>query len=266
MGAIIDIVCAHVLDTAERRGPRPLVVGLCGAQGSGKSTVAAGVAAKLAGQFVVALLSLDDLYLSRTERSRLAATIHPLLKTRGVPGTHDVVLGERVFAGLAGGQTKLPRFDKASDAPLPERDWPSVDSPVDILLFEGWCVGAIPQTPAALVQPINPLERDHDPDGRWRRYVNDRLATDYQRLFGRIDTLVMLAAPSFDIVLRWRREQEHVLRARLVAEGHDVAHSMDDAEVGRFVQHYERLTRHMLATMPDRADLILQLDESRDVV
>src|SRR5512145_1664083 len=65
----------------------PFVVGLCGPQGSGKTTIAQ-VLQKLLQQMAppTEVLSLDDLYLTRNERSALAQRVHPLLRTRGVPG------------------------------------------------------------------------------------------------------------------------------------------------------------------------------------
>lgn len=244
---------------------RPFVVGLCGAQGSGKSTVSAGLKARLeATGLRVAILSIDDLYLPREDRAALAATVHPLLRTRGVPGTHDVALGAAVIAACAGeGRLLLPRFSKEDDTRRPEDEWEPVAAPVDIILFEGWCVGALPQDDAALAEPVNALERDEDRDGLWRRWVNDRLAGDYRHLFGRIDYLLLLAAPGFEIVSAWRREQEHKLCAALVAEGRGLAATLDDAGVERFIQHYQRITRHILAEMPGRADLTIALDAAR---
>ena len=82
----------------------------------------------------------------------------------------------------------------------------------------------------------------------------------------RLDALVLLAAPDFATVVNWRKEQEQALRFRLAAEGKTTARTMDDSAVERFVSHYERLTRHILAEMPARADLTLSVDQQRRVV
>ncbi|MBZ9646798.1 kinase [Sphingobium sp. 3R8] len=234
----------------------PLILGLCGAQGSGKSTLAAGLQRRMEAEGRrTAILSLDDLYLSGTARAQLADTVHPLLRTRGVPGTHDALRGIAILDSVKAGEAlPLPRFDKGRDEPF---DREEAAGPVDLLIFEGWCVGARPQAESALAAPINALERIEDPDTVWRRHVNRQLWGIYAELFARIDRLVLLAAPDFGVVRDWRGEQEETLWASK-ASG-----AMDAAQLDRFVQHYERLTRHILAEMPGRADLTLQLDHNR---
>jgi D-glycerate 3-kinase len=256
-----DVLAAAAMHAA------PLVVGLCGAQGSGKSTIAKFLTLALEdADKRVAVLSLDDLYLTREQRQNLAAHVHPLFATRGVPGTHDVALGLKVLDGLARrapeSATLIPRFDKAADTralPAPED---MVVGAADVVLFEGWCVGAVPQSDAELAEPVNALERTRDPDGIWRRHVNDALAGPYRDLFGRIGCLVLIEAPGFERVLAWRTEQEAKLRARV---GTSATRVMSDAEVAVFVQHYERLTRHILAEMPGRCNVRIALDADRRV-
>jgi D-glycerate 3-kinase len=238
----------------------PRVVGVNGAQGAGKSTVCRLLECVVEHGFGrrAATLSIDDLYLTRSERRRLAAEVHPLLATRGVPGTHDVALGRKLLAGLrqhtAGQIVALPQFDKANDERRPREAWREVETPLDLVLFEGWCVGAVAQPPTALDTPLNALERDEDADGRWRSYVNACLAGDYQALFGEIDLLVMLKVPAFERVTEWRGLQERKLAAQYGGKG-----VMDEAALQRFIMHYERLTRWQLEEMPQRAELVLEL-------
>ncbi|MDB5474661.1 MAG: hypothetical protein JWP49_172 [Phenylobacterium sp.] len=234
------------------------VVALCGAQGSGKSTIAAATRAILIERGVeTVVLSLDDLYLPRAARQRLAREVHPLLATRGPPGTHDVELGLQVLNAVARDRPiALPRFDKGADDPAPPAARPSFQGPAKVVLFEGWCVGARPQPRAALREPINALERDEDPDGRWRGFVNTALAAAYPPLFERHDELVLLAAPSFEVVAGWREEQEAKLRAR-------TGGGMSPDQIVRFVAHYERLTRWILEEMPARAGWTVRLGADR---
>jgi len=240
------------------------VVGLCGPQGSGKSTMVP-VLARLLGAagWRVAVLSLDDLYCTRDERQKLARDVHPLLATRGPPGTHDVHAACEVIAALAEGrETALPRFDKALDDRRPRSEWPLVAS-VQILLFEGWCVGAAPEPEPCLDEPINALEREEDPAGAWRHYVNAMLAGPYRQLFGQLDLLIQLRAPSFEAVESWRLEQEAKLRAATTAPASRV---MTPAQVLRFVQHFERTTRQINREMPSRADCVIALGAHREVL
>lgn len=259
--ATVDAVCAPLSElAAQARAAKggTAVIGLCGAQGSGKTTIAAATRALLAARGLSAVvLSLDDLYLPKEARARLAAEVHPLLATRGPPGTHDVALGLEVLAGLGGrGPVALPRFDKAADTRRLRGDWPDVQGPIDVVLFEGWCVGARPQPAQALGEPVNALERDEDPDGRWRGFVNTALAAAYPPLFERLDKLALLQAPDFEVVADWRAEQEAKLRARTGA-------GLEPDQIARFVAHYERLTRWILKEMPARADWAVRLTEDR---
>jgi D-glycerate 3-kinase len=253
----------------ERRTGRstPYLVGLCGPQGSGKSTMAAILRELLVASDVsVAILALDDFYLTRGERQRLASRVHPLLATRGVPGTHDVRLLEEALEALGtAGNVVLPVFDKASDDRRPPSQWTAIDAPPDVILFEGWCIGARPQSAASLHTPINALEANEDPQGIWRTFVNDRLREDYQHVFERIDELIVLRAPTVDAIYEWRAEQERKLGERLAREGRDASGLMSTAALQRFIAHYERLTRHIMNEMPGRADLLIELDADRHI-
>ena len=123
-----DAIEAAILGWLGESARRPLVLGLCGAQGSGKSTLSLALCERLRAKGLAnASLSLDDLYLAPESRAILARTIHPLLAIRGVPGTHDVALGEQILDDLiAGRPTLLPRFDKADDRPLRREHWQPV--------------------------------------------------------------------------------------------------------------------------------------------
>jgi D-glycerate 3-kinase len=248
---------------------RPLLVGLSGLPGSGKSTLAAQLVARARRDGVPATtLALDDFYLGRSARRQLARRVHPLLITRGVPGTHDIALLRDVIAKLPSASVaqpvESPRFDKATDTRLSPKRWHRTTQAPRLIILEGWCVGVGAQTGAGLVRACNRLERDEDADGRWRRWVNDRLADDYARLWRRLDRLVVLQAPAFGYSARWRAEQEH----RLAQQRPGAARLIDDSALDGFLQHFERIARHALATLPATADVLVALDrthEPRDV-
>ena len=249
-------VSATLEDTL-RAGPR--VFGVSGLQGSGKSTLAAQLVAEAARRGIhCALLSIDDVYLPRAARLRLARDVHPLLATRGPPGTHEVALALEVLDALRAGRgTALPRFDKLADDRLPHADWRRVDD-VDLVLFEGWFLGTPAETDAALATPLNALERDEDGDGRWRRWCNDALARDYPALWRRIDRLLLLLAPGFEVVPGWRWQAEQAMAAARPGMP-----AMDRAAFARFMQHYERVSRQALRTLPAIADRVIALDAAR---
>lgn len=255
-----DVLVNEALAAARAVPVRTPVFAISGLQGSGKSTLVAQIAERAkADGLRAAVLSLDDLYLTRAERGRMAREVHPLLATRGPPSTHDLPLGCRVLDALkAGEDVALPRFDKLADDRVEDAAWTRVQGRVDLVLFEGWCVGATPEQDTELAMPINALEREEDTDGRWRHYCNDALLRAYPALWSRLDALWFLQPPGFDIVRTWRWQQEQAMVAR------DPARSgMDRAQLERFIQHYERTSRHLLATLPGTADRVIRLDENR---
>lgn len=251
-----------------QRLQRPLLIGINGSQGSGKSTLAALLRELFRTRHGLSAidLSIDDFYLPREERQRLAADVHPLLATRGVPGTHDIPLMECTLRALTQGNcpVAIPRFDKASDDRVPQQEWQHLDAPLDMVILEGWCLGTPPQDEAALQQPVNELEANEDPDGRWRHYVNRQIVEHYQPLYKLIDIWAMLEAPSFDCVFQWRLEQEQKLAERVDAGDTD-SRVMSAAGVDRFIKHYQRLTIQTLLSLPPRVHYLYELDAERNI-
>jgi D-glycerate 3-kinase len=257
-----DVLMAEAIAQSHEAAARPILVGLSGAQGSGKTTTSARLVARLEAMGLRTLvLALDDFYLTRAERAALAGDIHPLLATRGVPGTHDVKMMvdavRRLSSAAQDAVAALPSFDKAQDDRAPEESWPTYRGRPDVMILEGWCIGARPQAAADLLEPINTLEAEEDADGAWRTFVNDQLAGPYAELFAAMDYLIALSAPSFDCVHGWRSEQEHALRLR-APEGRRI---MSDAELNRFIAHYERITRVMIEH--PAADLVIRQGRDR---
>ncbi|MBV1789779.1 hypothetical protein KQ940_17120 [Marinobacterium sp. D7] len=272
----IYVPLAAWLVERQRGQVRPLVVGINGAQGAGKSTLFNLLEVILEEGFDLRVIgfSIDDLYKTRAERERLAREIHPLMTTRGVPGTHDVELGIELLDSLidAGPDTltKIPVFDKSIDDRCPPTVWQEWLGPVDIIVFEGWCVGALPQPEPALQAPVNALEAEEDADAVWRHHVNRQLAGPYQQLFSRLDLLLMLKVPSMQAVYEWRALQEQKLAERvqyIYDTQQPTAHLriMNPSEIKRFIAHYERLTRAMLEELPARADVCFHLNENHKI-
>jgi D-glycerate 3-kinase len=257
---LLDTIALH-----KSSAKRPLLIAVNGSQGSGKSTLCAYLEVAMAAkhQLGVITLSLDDFYHTRAHRFELSQNVHPLLLTRGVPGTHDIDLLHATLDQLLdtqrNGAVAVPRFDKAIDDRRPA--WESVEQPIDVVLLEGWCLGARPQPLDDLVEPVNELERTEDPDGVWRNYVNTMIARDFVPLYARVDQWVMLQAPGFDCVYRWRLEQEQKL-AGSIGRGNRI---MNAAEVSRFIQFYQRLTELCLSELPARVHHLYPLDVERQV-
>ncbi|WP_460813047.1 kinase [Luteimonas pelagia] len=249
---------ADALATAREGAP----FAIAGLQGTGKSTLASQLARATQARGLRAVaLSIDDFYLGRRERLRLARTVHPLCATRGPPGTHDVALACEVLDALRDRRpVRLPSFDKIADRRLPPSRWPHARG-VDLVVFEGWFLKVPPQHPSELTVPVNALERVEDPDGTWRRWANDALARDFPPLWARLPHLLFLQGPGFEVVRDWRWQQERTLQA-----AHPGRRTMDRAQVDRFIRFFERVSRHALATLPAIADRVVRIDATREPV
>ncbi|MDE0959503.1 MAG: kinase [Planctomycetota bacterium] len=251
-----------------QRKSGPVVVGLQGCQGAGKSTLCDLVVplAKELFDLKVVVVALDDVYLPLQQRQHLADQDHPLWITRGVPGTHDTELAIEIIRALSdphGKTATIPRFDKGIDDRLPGSMSSTLSGPFDVVIFEGWCTGLGPCSQFDWETPVNRLEQIEDAEMGWRNRIRDQLAGPYQQLFQQFDQLAMLKVPSWETVAVWRGQQEARLRAD---RGHDASHSMDAAALQRFLDHYERLTRWTIETLPAVADFVADIAEDRSIV
>ena len=254
---------------------KTLVIGINGCQGSGKSTLANYLRTTLvlAHNIESICVSLDDFYLTKDDRLALADSTHPLLSTRGVPGTHDAALAIQQLSTLIkqdSGRVELPVFDKSHD----DRDGAHpqiVELPIKVIILEGWCLGAEPQTAAQLETPINTLESQQDANGEWREFVNQALANEYAELFDLVDCWLMLKAPSFDCVYQWRMEQEQKMAKQLGVDflsEDNQAHPgiMNTEELQHFIDHYQRITEHGFTTLPKKMHHLYELDTQRKII
>ncbi len=257
----------HISAQAKLRD-KSMLISINGSQGSGKSTMTVFLKLILQHHFNLssAVVSIDDFYLTRAQRQQLAQKIHPLFETRGVPGTHDIGLAQTTLQRLKDCSPQLPCripvFDKSIDDRADEALWPIIKSPVDVILFEGWCNHAPPQSDQQLLDPINDLEKLEDPQAVWRKYVNQQLHEYHVNLFSKADMLIFMQIPSFEKVYEWRGLQEHKLKK---SAGESRQGVMDQQQLRRFIQHYERITRSCLKELPDTADIILTIDDDHRI-
>tara|TARA_R110000764_G_scaffold18828_4_gene50227 strand:+ start:4205 stop:5086 length:882 start_codon:yes stop_codon:yes gene_type:complete len=249
------------------KSSRPYFVGINGCQGSGKSTLTDYIGEYLTKthKLNIVVMSLDDFYFTGEKRQELSRDIHPLLATRGVPGTHDMAMLENTLIKLKAKETgfTIPRFNKATDEPYPQEQWQVIEKPIDIILLEGWCWGVKPQTAEQLISPVNELELKHDKNGAWRNYVNQQLKQYYQPLYAQMDFWLALQAPSFDCVYKWRLEQEEKLKAN--NQGLSNSKIMQSDGILNFTQYFQRLSVQACNTISQSADAIFYLDYARNI-
>lgn len=237
---------------------RPPLIAVVGAQGSGKTTLARAAAER----FGAVQISIDDVYLTRAEREALSREVHPLFVTRGPPGTHDLGLLQQLIDTLSAAgpedETLIPDFDKRGDDRRPVKDWRAFRGRPSAILIDAWCLAAMAEDTPALADPVNALEADQDPGGGWRRAVNGFLGGAYADFIARFDAVLFLRAPSFDVVLYWRCQQE----ADLLGIAPAALPAAERERLAGFIQYFERITRQMLAGGV-KADVVVQLDRNR---
>ena len=266
--ALRDIYIPFCSWLVNKKNDKPLVIGINGSQGSGKSTLT-----KILHQILVrgfdiraVSLSIDDLYKSKQQRNHLAQSTHHLLATRGVPGTHDVDMAISILNHLIKKdptEITIPVFDKSTDDIASQSRWTKLSGVYDMILFEGWCVGTPPQDTEGLLAPVNELEKHEDAAGIWRMYVNQQLETRYKDLFSRIDIQLFLKVPCFEKVTEWRQLQEEKLKAATSTAADNK--TMNHSGINRFIMHYERLTRHSLDKMPELSDVVFEIGEDHQI-
>ena len=242
---------------------RPLLIGLSGSQGSGKSTISQilKMIFHLNFKLNVVCFSIDDFYKTFSERKELSESLHPLFMTRGVPGTHDSKMLFNTIKTLKKKnfrKIKIPKFEKSIDDRLRNKYWQKVKKKPDIIIFEGWCVGAKPQSLRELKKPINILEKEEDTKLTWRKKVNNELRTNYKKIYNLLDKKIYLKVPNFKYVLKWRLLQEKKLRLKSKKK------AMTDNQVKRFIMFYERLTKNM-AKDHKNYDAVVIIDKSHKI-
>ena len=247
---------------------KPLIVGLAGGQGSGKTTISFILTLILQKYFKLNVFkfSIDDFYKTRKERKLLSKNKHPLLITRGVPGTHDIDLMLKFFKKVKSKNFKnltIPKFNKAIDNRYKKSLWYKIKSKPDVVIFEGWCVGAKAQTNKQLKNPINPLERVYDQNIKWRSHVNDQLKTKYKTLFKQLDGLLYLKAKNFNILRNWRLKQERKLWVQ--TKNKKNLKIMSSGDVINFMQTYQRITQQMFKDAIKSSSIIMNLNSNHQI-
>ena len=244
------------------------IIGLAGGQGTGKTTISSLIKLILSYYFKLNVfkVSIDDFYKTRKERLKLSKTKHPLLLTRGVPGTHDIDMMNKLFSNIK--KTKfrtmlIPKFDKSIDDRYNKKFWYKIKKKPDILILEGWCVGAKPEKENTLYTPINKLEKNLDSKKKWRLHVNNQLKNKYSKLFNQIHSLLYLKAKNFNVLKSWRIKQEKKLQLKNKNKKNNKI--MNNLEVLNFMMTYQRITQNMFKIAPKHSSIIIDLNDRHQI-
>ena len=246
----------------------PLIIGLAGGQGTGKTTITTIITIILKKYFKLNVfkISIDDFYKTIKQRTLLSKNKHPLLMTRGVPGTHDIDIMLNFFKRIKVKNfkiLKLPKFNKGVDDRCKQSQWYKIQSKPDVVILEGWCVGARSQNSKELKKPVNSLEKTHDQNFKWRQYVNYQLKTKYKKLFNQLDYILFLKAKNFSLLRRWRLKQEKKLW--LKSKNKKNLKIMNKSEVKNFMDTYQRITQQMFKDMPKYSSIVMNLNNSHQI-
>ena len=259
-------VCFSIAKKANKK--KPYLVGLAGGQGTGKTTISSIIKIILEKYFKLKVfkISIDDFYKTRKERLNLSKKIHPMLMTRGVPGTHDVQMMINFFKKSKSKNFKkieLPNFNKAIDDRAPKKNWYRIKEKPDVIIFEGWCVGAKAELNKTLKKSINSLEKANDQKFTWRKYVNKQLKTNYKKLYSQLNCMIYLKAKNFGLLQKWRLKQEHKLWLNKKRVSSNKI--MSKGDVINFMQTYQRITENMFKKMPKYASIVLNLNSNHQI-
>ena len=259
-------LCFWISKKADKKNP--YFVGLAGGQGTGKTTISSLIRIILTKYFKLNVfrISIDDFYKTRKERIYLSKRVHPLLLTRGVPGTHDINMILSFFKQIKSRTFKrlrLPTFNKAIDDRFSKKYWYNLKNKPDVIIFEGWCVGAKSERTNTLKKPINSMEKAKDHKQIWRKYVNQQLKSKYKNLYSQLNCLIYLKAKNFRLLQKWRLKQERKLWLKSKVKSN--LKIMSRGDVINFMQTYQRITQNMFRYMPKYASIILNLNSNHQI-
>jgi len=259
-------LCLWISKKADKK--KPYFVGLAGGQGTGKTTSSSLIKIILTKYFKLKVfrISIDDFYKTRKERISLSKRVHPMFLTRGVPGTHDINMMLKFFKKVKSKKfkrLKLPTFNKAIDDRYNKKYWYDLKKKPDVIIFEGWCVGAKPERNNTLNKTINLMEKNKDKKKIWRKYVNQQLKSKYKNLYSQLNCLIYLRAKNFNLLQKWRLKQERKLL--LNSKKNSKLKIMNKEDVLSFMQTYQRVTQNMFKNMPKYASIILNLNSNHQI-
>ncbi|SVA12081.1 uncharacterized protein METZ01_LOCUS64935 [marine metagenome] len=235
---------------------------ISGSQGCGKTTLLKLIKNNFKNFYNIdpLCISLDDYYLTKKQRNDLSKRIHPLLETRGVPGTHatEKITKTIQLFDKKKYPIKIPKFDKLNDDRMPFSQ--IIRSKKNMIFLEGWCCGCPPISNSFLQKNLNNIEKT-DSEYIWRKYYNKKLKKEYRLIFKHFEYLIYFKIPSFDCVLKWRIKQEK----RLKLNKKKNINYMNKIEIKNFISYYEKITTWMMKNTLSKSDLTIKINKNQKI-
>ena len=262
----IYIPMSFWIENKYKKKRKTLFLGFSGGQGSGKTTITGILKIILKKYFKrkIQVFSIDDFYKTLEDRNKMSDLVHPLFKTRGVPGTHDTNLIKKFFNFIKKKnfkKFKTPKFSKTLDNRLKKKYWFNINERPEIVILEGWCVGAKHQKNSLIKKPINILEKYQDKNMVWRKFVNEKLKKEYKKIFAKIDHFIFVKVPDFKMVFKWRLLQE----SKLKKKSYSKKKAMSQIDIKHFVMFYQRITLQMSKDLSKSASVVMFLKKNHEI-
>lgn len=257
-------VVQNILDTVKAKlvASNKLIIAVSGPQGSGKTTVCKEAASALCDAYHIeaVAVSLDDFYRPHCELKEIAKRGNPLLKHRGLPGTHDTQLLYEFLKAFKAGAPNLsfPIYDKSLFHGAGDRSgFKELPDKTSVILLEGWMVGFQPVGDKKLQEKGLALLNEQwsvKPELKDLEEIETHLR-NYQAIWGQFDAFVTLVPKELRYIYEWRLQQEHELIAKRGI-------GMTDPEVKGFVDQYMPCYYIYNETLPSKNALKFELDEN----
>ncbi|KAI3630551.1 hypothetical protein MIR68_011986 [Amoeboaphelidium protococcarum] len=261
--SLLQVLSNAVIQLMKNSNKRPLLIGIQGVQGIGKSFTTAKLRESLCEQgFKTMALSIDDFYNTHDQLQQLSReSKNPLWEQRGLPGTHDVELMQNVLHKIMTnneGEVQVPTYRKEAHSGQGGRGhFQTISLPADVVILEGWMVGFVAQADEFVGDTLTMLDYNETMIKNAKQ-VNKELRR-YERVFSMLDMLIALRSDTLENVYQWRLEQEQELILR-------TGKGMSSSQIKEFVDRFMTCYHIYLQSLYQQANIVITLNGDRQIV